>query len=170
MRAVDEVLERNRTFAASFTGGEAPRSPNLPLVVVTCIDARVQPARFLGLGVGDAHVIRNAGGRATDDALRSLIVSTQLLGTRECMVVHHTDCGMQSTNEDLRKKLEAETGSSAVDIDFMPFADLEAGVQDDVRAISANPLLPDNLDVTGWIYDVRSGRLDEVTVPDRPLR
>jgi carbonic anhydrase len=166
MRAVDEVLERNRTFAGNFTDGRAPRSPNLPLVVVTCIDARVQPARFLGLGVGDAHVIRNAGGRATDDALRSLIVSTRLLGTRECMVVHHTDCGMQTTNEDMRRKLEAEIGESAADIDLMPFADLEGSVQADVGVIRADPRLAEDLEVSGWIYDVRTGRLDEVSVPD----
>jgi len=114
MRAVDEVIERNRAYAAGFTDGDAPMSPRLPLVVLTCMDARVQPARFLGLGIGDAHVVRNAGGRATDDALRSIIISTQLLGTRECMVVHHTDCGMRTfTNDDVRRKLEAETGAGA---------------------------------------------------------
>ena len=166
MRAVEEVLELNRAYAATFADTDAPRFPNLPLVVLSCIDARVQPTRFLGLGVGDAHVVRNAGGRATDDALRSIIVSTQLLGTRECMVVHHTDCGMQAvTNDEVRRKLEAETGASADDIDFLPFADLETSVRDDVRAIRANALLPTDLEVTGWVYDVRSGRLDAVEVP-----
>ena len=167
MRAVDEVLERNRDYAASFTDADAPRSPSLPLVVLSCIDARVQPARFLGLGVGEAHVVRNAGGRASDDALRSIIVSTQLLGTRECMVVHHTDCGMQTfTNDEVREKLEAETGASADDVDFMPFTDLESSVQADVRVIRANPLLPPEVEVTGWIYDVRTGGLAEVATPD----
>jgi len=167
MRALDEVLERNRSFAAVFTEGDAPGLPKLPLVVLTCMDGRVQPARFLGLGVGDAHVVRNAGGRATDDALRSIIVSTQLLGTRECMVIHHTDCGMQTfTNDDVHRKLAAETGASADDIDFMPFTDLAASAQVDARTIRGNPLLPTNLGVTAWIYDVASGSLDEVTVPD----
>ena len=143
MSAVDDVLQRNRDFADGFRHGDAPMSPRLPLVVLTCLDARVQPARFLGLGVGDAHVIRNAGGRASDDALRSIIVSTQLLGTRECMVIHHTDCGMQTfTNDEVRQKLRAKTGASADDIDFMPFSDLETSAQDDVRTIRANPLLP----------------------------
>ena len=163
MSAVDEVLERNRAYAASFAHGEAALSPNLPLVVLTCIDARVQPARFLGLDVGDAHVVRNAGGRATDDALRSIIISTQLLGTRECMVIHHTDCGMLTfTNDDVRQKLKAETGTSADDIDFMPFTDVAASAQADARTIRGNPLLPKDLDVTAWVYDVGSGKLDEV--------
>jgi len=167
MSAVDDVLRRNRAHADGFRDGDAPMSPSLPLVVLTCLDARVQPARFLGLGVGDAHVIRNAGGRASDDALRSIIVSTQLLGTRECMVIHHTDCGMQTfTNDEVRQKLTAKTGASADDIDFMPFSDLETSVQDDVRTIRANPLLSDDLDVTGWIYDVAMGTLDEVKVLD----
>jgi len=167
MRAVDDVIERNRDYAAGFTDGDAPMSPRLPIVVLTCMDARVQPARFLGLGIGDAHVVRNAGGRATDDALRSIIISTQLLGTRECMVVHHTDCGMRTfTNDDVRRKLQAETGASADAIDFMPFTDIEASAQVDVRTIRANPLLPRDLEVTAWIYDVRSGTLDEVKVLD----
>jgi carbonic anhydrase len=167
MSAVDDVLERNRDHADAFRHGDAPMSPNLPLVVLTCLDARVQPARFLGLSVGDAHVIRNAGGRASDDALRSLIISTQLLGTRECMVIHHTDCGMQTfTNDEVRQRLRAETGVSADDIDFMPFADAEESAQADVRAIRANPLLPKDLEVTAWIYDVRTGVLDEVKVLD----
>lgn len=167
MSAVDEVLERNRAYAAEFTHGDAQLPPNLPLVVVTCIDARVQPARFLGLDVGDAHVVRNAGGRATDDALRSIIISTQLLGTRECMVIHHTDCGMLTfTNDDVRAKLKAETGASADDIDFMPFTDVTSSTQDDVRTIRANPLVPQDLEVTGWVYDVQSGTLDEVKVLD----
>jgi carbonic anhydrase len=167
MRAVDDVLGRNRAHAAGFVDGDAPTSPNLPLVVLTCMDGRVQPARFLGLGVGDAHVVRNAGGRASDDALRSIIVSTQLLGTRECMVIHHTDCGMRTfTNDDVRRKLKAETGASADDIDFMPFTDVEASARADVRTIRANPLLPKDLEVTAWVYDVRSGTLDEVEVLD----
>jgi len=165
MSAVDDVLERNREYAARFTDGAAPLLPRLPLVVLSCIDARVQPARFLGLGPGDAHVVRNAGARATPDALRSIIISTQVLGTRECMVIHHTDCGMVSfTNDDIRAKLRAETGASADDIDFMPFTDLDASVQDDVRTIRANPLLPKELEVSGWVFDVATGRLDEVKV------
>ena len=166
MRAVDVVLERNRTFAAAFAHGDAPSSPSLGLAVLTCMDGRVQPARFLELGVAEAHVLRNAGGRATDDALRSIIVSTQLLGTRACMVIHHTDCGMQTfTNDAVRARLEADTGANADHIDFLPFTDLEESVRADVGTIRESPLLPDDLDVTGWVYDVRTGRLTEVTAP-----
>jgi carbonic anhydrase len=163
MRAVDEVVERNRRFAAGFGDGDAARTPVLPLVVLTCIDARVQPARFLGLGVGDAHVVRNAGGRATDDALRSIIISTQLMGTRECMVIHHTECGMgTTTDEEVRATVKAATGASADGIDFLCFTDLAASALADARTIEASPLLPQDLEVTAWIYDVETGALEQV--------
>jgi len=112
--STEKLLEANARFAASFDKGDAQLPPNIPVAVLTCIDARLHPVSFLGLEIGDAHVIRNAGGRATDDALRSLIVSSQLLGTREFMVIHHTDCGMLTfTNEDIWSKLQTETGTSA---------------------------------------------------------
>ena len=165
MRSVDQLLESNRSFAEDFDKGEAQLPPNKPVAVVTCIDARLHPERFLGLDIGDAHIIRNAGGRASDDALRSLIVSSQLLGTREFMVIHHTDCGMLTfTNEDIWGKLEAETGTSAASIDFMPFSDVEDSLEEDVKAIRTNPFLPKDVEVSGWVYDVRTGRLREVAV------
>jgi len=142
MPVPERVLEANARFAEGFHKGDAQLPPNLPLAVLTCIDARLQPSRFLGLEIGDAHVVRNAGGRATDDALRSLIISSQLLGTRQFMVIHHTDPGMlTSPNEDIWTKLESETGTSASSIDFLPFSDV---------------------DVTGWINDTTSGRLRAV--------
>ena len=157
------VLEANARFAETFDKGDAQLPPNLPLAVLTCIDARLQPPRFLGLEIGDAHVVRNAGGRATDDALRSLIISSQLLGTREFMVIHHTDCGMLTfTNEDIWAKLESGTGHDASSIDFLPFSDVEASVQEDVSTIRANPFLPPDVEVSGWVYDTTSGRLREV--------
>jgi carbonic anhydrase len=138
-------------------------TPNKALVVLTCIDARLQPEVFLGLEIGDAHVIRNAGGRATDDALRSLIISAQLLGTRECMVIHHTDCGMTTfTNDDLWSKLEAETGTNPTAIDFLPISDVEASARDDALTIRANPFLPPGFAVTAWIYDVGTSRLQQI--------
>jgi carbonic anhydrase len=159
----EQVLVANARFAESFDKGDAQLPPVLPLVVLTCIDARLHPAKFLGLEIGDGHVVRNAGGRASDDALRSLIISTQLLGTRQIMVIHHTDCGMLTfTNEDVWKKLESETGKDASSIDFMPFADVEASVREDVATIRANPLLPDDVEVSGWVYDTSTGRLREV--------
>ena len=159
MSSVDEAIEGNRAYAGRFDRGNAPQSPNKRMVVLTCIDARLHPERFLGLEVGDAHVIRNAGGRASDDALRSLIISSQLLGTRECMVIHHTDCGMLTTNDDLRARL----GPAAADIDFMPFSDVEKSTLEDVETIRANPLMPADMQVTGWVYDVRSGRVGPVS-------
>jgi carbonic anhydrase len=160
----EAMLEGNKRFADDFDKGDAQLPPNLPVVVLTCIDARLHPERFLGVDIGDIHVIRNAGGRATDDALRSLIISSQLLGTRQLMVIHHTDCGMLTfTNEDVWSKLEAETGASARDIDFMPFSDVEDSLRDDVRTIRANPFLPEDAEVTGWVYDVGTGRLRQIT-------
>lgn len=165
MGSVDQLLESNSSFAEGFDKGEAQLPPNKPVAVVTCIDARLHPELFLGLEIGDAHVIRNAGGRASDDALRSLIVSSQLLGTREFMIIHHTDCGMLTfTNEDIWSKLQAETGTSAAAIDFMPFSDVEDSLKEDVQAIRKNPFLPKDVEVSGWVYDVRTGRLREVVV------
>ena len=163
MPVPEQVLEANARFAESFDKGDAQLPPTLPLVVLTCIDARLHPARLLGLEIGDGHVVRNAGGRASDDALRSLIISTQLLGTRQIMVIHHTDCGMLTfKNEDIWAKLEADTGKDASSIDFLPFADVEASVSEDVDTIRSNPFLPPDVEVTGWVYDTSTGRLREV--------
>ena len=140
--------------------GTRSSRPTDPLVVLTCIDARVHPEEILGLGIGDAHVVRNAGGRASDDALRSLIISSQLLGTRQCMVIHHTDCGMLTfTNQDVWGKLEVETGHDATDIDFLPFTDVEQSARDDAQTIRGNPFLPADFEVSAWAYDVRSRHL-----------
>jgi carbonic anhydrase len=163
MAVINQLLESNRTFAQTFDKGDLPMPPARALVVLTCMDARLHPAKFLGLEIGDAHVIRNAGGRASDDALRSLIISSRLLGTREYAVIHHTDCGMLTfTNEDLRGKLQADTGRDASHIDFLPFSDLEESVRQDVRRIRENPFVPEDVEVSGWIYDVKTGQLQEV--------
>jgi carbonic anhydrase len=163
MAVIDQLLEANRKFAQTFDKGDLPMPPARELVVLTCMDARLHPAKFLGLEIGDAHVIRNAGGRASDDALRSLIISSRLLGTREYAVIHHTDCGMLTfTNEDLRGKLQADTGRDASHIDFLPFSDLKESVRQDVRRIRENPFVPDDVEVSGWIYDVKTGQLQEV--------
>ena len=138
--------------------------PGRHVAVLTCMDARLDPARFLGLEEGDAHVIRNAGGRASDDAIRSLTISEQLLGTNEVVVIHHTDCGMLTfSNADLRKKLKQELNADAEHVDFLPFKDLEQSVRDDVATIKNSPFIPENIEVSGFIYDVRSGRLLPVT-------
>ena len=166
MSVTDQLVEANAGFAASFDKGDLPMPPAKPVAVVTCIDARLHPAAILGFGIGDAHVIRNAGGRADESALRSLIISQKLLGTREVLVIHHTDCGMLTfTNDDLRDKLKAETGRD-VDIDFMPFSDVEQSVRDDVHTIKGSPFISNDILVTGFVYDVKTGKLVRVSGSD----
>ena len=161
MDAIDRVAMNARLHHLGMAGRVA--QPALKLAVLTCMDARIDPEALLGLRPGDAHVIRNAGGRASDDAIRSLIISSRLLGTREFAVVHHTDCGMLTfSNDDLRGKLEAETGADASGIDFLPFGDLQQSVRDDVAAIKASPFIDEDIPVRGFVYDVKTGRLTEV--------
>jgi carbonic anhydrase len=161
----DILVAANEVYADDFSKGHLPTPPGRQLAIVTCMDARLDPAKFLGLEEGDAHVIRNAGGLVTEDALRSLVISHWLLGTQEVAVLAHTDCGMLTfSNDDLRAKLEDGAGADASDVDFRPFPDLEESVRGSVRTILESPLLPDDLEVSGWIYDVRSGRITEVPV------
>ena len=163
MSELPAILGANERYAADFAKGDLPAPPARRLAVLTCMDARLDPAKALGLAEGDAHVIRNAGGRASDDALRSLVISQQLLGTREVLVIHHTDCGMLTfTNEQLRAKLARDLNADASGIDFLPFSDLEESVRQDVATIRSSPLIPDDIPVRGFVYDVRTGRLREV--------
>ena len=162
MSVTDELLQANEGYASSFTKGDLPIPPAKQTIVVTCMDARLLPSRFLGLEEGDAHVIRNAGGRV-QDALRSIVISQRLLGTNEVLVIHHTDCGMQTfKNEDLYAKVEQDLGADASDIDFLPFPDLEQSVRDDVRFLEESPLVPDDVSIRGFVYDVKSGKVTEV--------
>jgi carbonic anhydrase len=162
MSVTDELLQANEQFASSFAKGELPMPPARSVAIITCMDARLHPERFLDLEIGDAHMIRNAGGRADQDALRSLIISQKLLGTREFLVIHHTDCGMLTfSNDELRGKLQADTGKE-VDIDFLPFSDLAQSVREDVETIKGSPFIDADTPVRGFVYDVKSGRLEEV--------
>jgi len=177
-----EVLASNRVYTATF--GEKSKLP-LPLgrrfAILTCMDARLDPAKYAGLAEGDAHVIRNAGGRASDDAIRSLVISYKLLGTREFFVIHHTDCGMEFfTNEVMRGLLASSLdtaeltsngfsdvghgpGSTAGEyIEWLTIRDQQQAVIDDVERIRTHPLVPKSIPVYGFIYDVRSGKLIEV--------
>ena len=164
MTVVQEFLEANEAYAKTFQKGQLPMPPARHVAVLTCMDARLDPARLLGLEEGDAHVIRNAGGRASEDAIRSLVISEQLLGTNTVVVIHHTDCGMLTfSNEDLRTKIKQDLKADADHIDFLPFKDLEQSVREDVATLKASPLIPKNVEVSGYIYDVKSGRLLPVT-------
>ena len=161
MSEVSTFLKANERYAASFKKGSLPMPPARRVAVLACMDARLDPARILGLEEGDAHVVRNAGGRAAD-ALRSLVISQELLGTREVVVIHHTDCGMLTfTNDQLKQRLREGRGAEA-DIDFLPFSDLDESVRDDVRSIRESGLLQDGVPVTGFVYDVKTGRLRQV--------
>ena len=163
MATFDELMAANRQFAQTFDRGDLPMPPGRKLAVLTCMDARLHPEKFLGLDIGDAHVIRNAGGRASEDALRSLVISQRLLGTNEIVVIHHTDCGMLTfQNPDLVAKIRADLGADAAGWDFLPFSDLEQSVRDDVELISSSPLIANDTQVKGFVYDVKSGRLHEV--------
>jgi carbonic anhydrase len=163
MSTLQEIKDANERYAASFTKGSLPMPPGRRFAVVTCMDARLDPAKFLGLEEGDAHVIRNAGGLVSDDALRSLVISHWLLGTQEAVVIGHTDCGMLTfSNEQLRQKLREESGADAEEIDFLPFPDLDERVRQSVQRIRESELLPDSFTASGFVYEVGSGQLREV--------
>ena len=156
----EELLGANAEFAAGFSGRGLPRPPACSLAVVTCLDGRIDPLPLLGLRPGDANVLRNAGARVTDDVLRSLVVSRHLLGMRETMLIGHTDCGLEGrTNDELRTAVPG-----AEELDFLPFADVAESVREGVRRIRATPLLAE-VETSGWVYEVETGRLREVSSP-----
>lgn len=158
----DEFLGANATFVTSFDQGGLPMPPARKVAVVACMDARLHPEKALGLAIGDAHVIRNAGGRA-QDALRSLVISQRLLGTTEIVVLHHTDCGMLTfTNDQLANQVQADLGVDVHGQDFLPFTDLEQSVRDDVAILRDSPLIPGHIPISGAIYDVNTGEVREV--------
>jgi len=177
-----QVLEANDNYAKHFGDkGELALPPSRQFAILTCMDARLDPAKYAGLAEGDAHVIRNAGGRASDDAIRSLIISHKLLGTKEWFVIHHTNCGMELfTNEIIRELLAKSLATATVDengwhnvtehggsaeakyINFLTFKDLKESVTEDVERIRRHPLVANDIPVYGYIYDVKTGRLIEV--------
>ncbi len=182
MSILSEVLQANDVYAASF-GDKAklPLPPGRRFAILTCMDARLDPAKYAGLSEGDAHVIRNAGGRASDDAIRSLVISYKLLGTNEWFVIHHTDCGMQLFNDEIMSGLlEQSLETASIDdkgwhdhgagpgsvhghfVKWLTIEDLAGSVTDDVRRIRSHPLVPASIPIYGYIYHVRTGRLVEV--------
>lgn len=165
MGAIDDVLQANRQYAAGFRLGHLPIPPARKLAVLACMDARLSVEAMLGLNTGDAHIIRNAGGVVTEDAIRSLIISHHLLGTQEFMIINHTDCGMLTfTDDSLRSRLVKETGTAVVSPSaFHAFPDLDEHVRQQIQKIRAHPWIPRSIPVRGFVYDVRDGRLREVS-------
>ena len=181
-KIVDEVVGANQKYAREFGAkGELALPPARQFAILTCMDARLDPAKYAGLAEGDAHVIRNAGGRATDDAIRSLVISHKLLGTREWFVIHHTNCGMELfSDEVMADLLDDDLATASFDgkswsnphhhgghaaghfIKWHTIKDQESSVVQDVRRIREHPLVPSNVPLYGYIYDVRTGRLNEV--------
>lgn len=159
IRGFEDLLSANEQYAEGFDSGSLTAPPARELAVVTCMDSRIEPLGVLGLGLGDAKVIRNAGGRVTDDALRSLVVATHLLGARRVVVMEHTDCGMTKLGEQ-----QARERVGAPDLHLGMIGDQRASLEEDVRKVRTSPHLPDGLDVLGCLYDVTTGRL-EVVVP-----
>ena len=157
MTAFDDLLEANDRFASQFTAGALPAPPARGLAVLTCMDARILPLAVFGLESGDAHIIRNAGGRVTVDAFRSLLVSTHVMDVRAIAVIHHTECGMTKfTDQELRERTGADH------VDFRAIADPETSLREDVATLCESALFPDGTEIHGFEYDVRTGRLRRV--------
>ncbi len=181
------ILEANDRYAAEFgQKSELPVPPGKHVAILTCMDARLDPMRFSGLELGDVHIVRNAGGRATDDAIRSLVISHKLLGTREWLVIHHSDCGMQSFSNDVMARLletsletaeltstgwqnaGQETGSTEGHyINWLTISDQQKSVAADVRRIREHPLVSPTVSIHGFVFDVKTGRLVEVAEASR---
>jgi carbonic anhydrase len=157
---MEDLLAGNARYAERFDGGGLAAAPARRLAVVTCMDTRLDVFALLGLHLGDAHVIRNAGGRVTDDVVRSLIVSVEILGTRSVAVIQHTDCGMAKTTDDELKALVRERrGADPGPVEFLTIDDHADAIRADVAILRESPLLPSGLEVRGYLYDVRTGRL-----------
>src|ERR687884_737771 len=162
MSTTDELLENNAAYAESFDKGDLPLPPARGVAVVACMDARLDVHMILGLEEGDAHVIRNAGGGITDDEIRSLTISQRLLGTREIVLIHHTDCGMLTfTDDELKQQIHEEAGVKP-HFPMEAFPDVDQDVKQSIARIQASPFIPNKESVRGFVYDVKSGRLNEV--------
>lgn len=162
MSATDDLLRNNEAYSEAFDKGELPGPPAKGVAVVSCMDARVVPSRILGLEEGDAHIIKNAGGVVTDDVIRSLAVSQHLMGSREVIVIQHTDCGLvRLTDDGFAERMEEASGQRP-DWSLQAFTDLEESVRDGVERIRTSPFLPNTDSVRGFVYDVTTGRLAEV--------
>ncbi|EHJ52590.1 beta-class carbonic anhydrase [Streptococcus macacae] len=163
MSYFDHFIKANQAYVDLHGTAHLPLKPKTHVAIVTCMDSRLHVAPALGLALGDAHILRNAGGRVTDDVIRSLVISEQQLGTHEIVVLHHTDCGAQTfTNEEFAAQLKRDLAVDVKGQDFLPFTDIEESVREDVALLKASPLIPENITISGAIYDVDTGRITEV--------
>jgi carbonic anhydrase len=169
MSVTDELLKNNEKFVAGFHAGDKPMPPSRGVAVVACMDARLHVSSILGLEIGDAHIIRNAGGVVTDDTIRSLVISQRLLGTKEIILIHHTDCGMVTFSDDaVKAQIKDDTGIRPP-FALEAFADAEDDVRQSIARVKASPFIPHRDSVRGFVYDVATGKLNEVVARDREL-
>lgn len=163
MSYFSNFLSANQAYVNLHGNAHLPLKPKTKVAIVTCMDSRLHVAQALGLALGDAHILRNAGGRVTDDMIRSLVISQQQMGTREIVVLHHTDCGAQTfKNEEFIAYLNQELGVDVSDKDFLPFTDVEESVREDMAILRQSPLIPDDVVISGAVYDVDTGRMTQV--------
>lgn len=163
MSYFEQFMQANQAYVALHGELNLPIKPKTRVAIVTCMDSRLHVAPALGLALGDAHILRNAGGRVTEDMIRSLVISQQQMGTREIVVLHHTDCGAQTfNNEDFQEHLKCELGVDVSGQDFLPFQDVEESVREDIKLLRECPLIPDDVIISGAVYDVDTGRMIEV--------
>ncbi|MBM7312025.1 MULTISPECIES: carbonic anhydrase [Streptococcus] len=163
MSYFQNFMKANKAYVDLHGDYHLPLRPKTKVAIVTCMDSRLHVAQALGLALGDAHILRNAGGRVTEDMIRSLVISQQQLGTREIVVLHHTDCGAQTfTNEDFAAQLKRDLQVNVSGQDFLPFTDVEESVREDIALLKQSPLIPDDVEIFGAVYDVDTGRMTEV--------
>ena len=160
MSYFENFLKANQAYVELHGDLHLSIKPKTKVAIVTCMDSRLHVAPALGLALGDAHILRNAGGRVTEDMIRSLVISQQQMGTREIVVLHHTDCGAQTfNNEDFQEHLKCELGVDVFGQDFLPFQDIDESVREDMKLLRECPLIPDDVIISGAVYDVDTGRM-----------
>ena len=163
MSYFENFLKANQAYVELHGDLHLSIKPKTKVAIVTCMDSRLHVAPALGLALGDAHILRNAGGRVTEDMIRSLVISQQQMGTREIVVLHHTDCGAQTfNNEDFQEHLKCELGVDVFGQDFLPFQDIDESVREDMKLLRECPLIPDDVIISGAVYDVDTGSMREV--------
>ena len=163
MSYFENFLKANQAYVELHGDLHLSIKPKTKVAIVTCMDSRLHVAPALGLALGDAHILRNAGGRVTDDMIRSLVISQQQMGTREIVVLHHTDCGAQTfNNEDFQEHLKCELGVDVSGQDFLPFQDVDESVREDMKLLRECPLIPDDVIISGAVYDVETGSMREI--------